>query len=300
MIDDFIRYIRTEQGLAPLTVDAYRRDLKQWVDYATSNGRYELRPESTTISDLRLWIARRAAQGDSPRTLRRKIQTLRAFFHFLMRFRGLRTNPAAEITAPKLPQRLPVYIRQEETNAMIDSEEASCGDDFEATRNALILDMLYSTGLRCSELIGLKDSDVDTVKGELKVLGKRNKERIVPFGADLSDMITRYRALRADGISGSATEFFVRSNGEPLYRKMVYNIVHAAMEGRVHASRMSPHVLRHSFATDMLNSGAGITAVQQLLGHASLSTTQVYTHISFSELKQNYQLAHPRAQNKGG
>ena len=300
MIDDFIRYIRTELGLAPLTVEAYRHDLDQWADYATSGSRYELCPESTTLSDLRLWIADRAAKGDTPRTLRRKIQTLRAFFRFMMLRHGLRSNPAADITVPKLPRRLPVYIRQEETNAMIDSEKAGCEDDFEATRNALILDMLYTAGLRCSELIGLKDSHVDTVKGELKVLGKRNKERIVPFRAELSDMIARYRELRDSVLPGVKDAFFVRPDGQPLYRKLVYNIVHRAMEGRVHASRMSPHVLRHSFATDMLNAGAGLTSVQQLLGHSSLSTTQVYTHISFRELKQNYQLAHPRAQNKGG
>lgn len=301
MINDFIRYIRSELGLAPLTIEAYSRDLNQWADYATAAGRHELRPETTTLSDLRLWIADRAARGDSPRTIRRKIQTLRAFFRFAMQRYGLKSNPAADITVPKLPRHLPIYIREEETNAMIDSENSSASDDdFESMRNALIIDMLYSTGIRCSELIGLKDSDVDTVKGELKVLGKRNKERIVPFGAELSDFISRYRAVRLSATGRAPSAFFVRANGAPLYRKLVYNIVHRAMEGRVHASRMSPHVLRHSFATDLLNSGAQLTSVQQLLGHSSLSTTQVYTHISFRELKQNYQHAHPRAQNKGG
>ncbi len=161
--------------------------------------------------------------------------------------------------------------------------------------------MIYSTGLRCSEIQGLMDKDVDTARGELKVLGKRNKERIIPFGKELSDMITTYRKLR-DGTVGSTcqNEFFVRESGEPLYRKLIYNVVHKALAGNTVASRQSPHVLRHSFATDMLNNGADLYAVQQLLGHQSLATTQVYTHITYRELKQNYQQAHPRALKKGG
>ena len=301
MITEFLKYLRNELGLAGLTVEAYGRDLRQWADYATDGGRFDLRPETTSVNDLRLWLAAQSREGASPRTLRRKIQSLRSFFRFMMRVHGMESNPAAELPFPRQPHELPVYVRQEETMAMIDSEEACDPDDFEAVRNALILDMLYSTGLRCSELIGLTDVNVDTVKGELKVLGKRSKERIVPFGHELSEQIERYRRLRS-GIAGHDVGgyFFVRPDGRPLYRKMVYNVVHNAMEGSVHASRMSPHVLRHSFATDMLNSGAELTSVQQLLGHQSLSTTQIYTHISIRELKQNYQLAHPRAQNKGG
>ncbi|MDE6099979.1 MAG: tyrosine-type recombinase/integrase [Paramuribaculum sp.] len=300
MISKFLKYLLSEQGLSPLTVEAYGRDLRQWADYATGGGRYELRPETASLNDLRLWVASLSRQGVSPRTIRRKIQSLRGFYNYLMRIHGLADNPAAELTSPRPARSLPVYVRTEETLAMLDAEEDLSDGSFEDVRNVLILELLYSTGLRCSELIGLRDCHVDTVKHELKVVGKRNKERIVPFGFELSDMIDRYRSLRYDALGFHSEFLFVRTDGSPLYRKLVYNIVHRAMEGRVHASRMSPHVLRHSFATDMLNSGAELTSVQQLLGHSSLSTTQVYTHISFRELKQNYQLAHPRAQNKGG
>lgn len=300
MIEAFLKYLRNELGLSALTVDAYGRDLHQWAAFATAGGKHELRPETTSVSDLRLWLGRLSLQGVSSRTVRRKIQALRAFFRYMMRIHGMEGNPAAELTVPRQRKQLPVYVRQDETMSMIDTME-SCGqDDVTAVRNALIIDMLYSTGLRCSELIGLKDVDVDTVKCELKVLGKRNKERIVPFGKELSEQIDRYRNLRYGAGLPTDGPFFVRPDGRPLYRKLVYNVVHKAMEENVHASRMSPHVLRHSFATDMLNNGAQLTSVQQLLGHQSLSTTQVYTHISFRELKQNYQLAHPRAQNKGG
>lgn len=302
MIAEFLKYLRNEQGLARLTVEAYGRDLRQWEAYATQQGRYELRPATTTVSDLRLWMASLSREGASARTVRRKLQSLRAFFRYMMKYHGLTDNPASEITPPKMPHELPVYVRRDETLAMIDDAEECDADDFTAVRNALILDVLYSTGLRCSELTGLRDCNVDTVGGELKVLGKRSKERIVPFGRELAELMERYRKLRAATVGADHTEaFFVNAEGRPLYRKLVYNVVHRAMEqASVHASRMSPHVLRHSFATDMLNDGAELTSVQQLLGHNSLSTTQIYTHISFRELKQNYQLAHPRAQNKGG
>ena len=301
MIEAFLKYMSNELGLSALTVEAYGRDLRQWEEYATSGGRYELRPESTSVSDLRLWLASLSREGASARTVRRKVQALRAFFRYMMRVHGMGDNPAAELMIPRQKRQLPVYVRQEETMAMIDAMESRAeSGDFTDLRNALILDMFYSTGLRCSELTGLKDADVDTVKGELKVLGKRNKERIVPFGTELSDLIDDYRRVREATVGRGCGPFFVRASGEPLYRKLVYNIVHRAMEENVHASRMSPHVMRHSFATDLLNNGARLASVQQLLGHQSLSTTQVYTHISFRELKQNYQLAHPRAQNKGG
>lgn len=166
---------------------------------------------------------------------------------------------------------------------------------FEQERDALIFLMLYSTGMRRGELIGLQDRNVDTLRGELKVLGKRNKERIIPFGGELAEAIDRYRRIRESAVGAVTGPFFVRGHGEPLYPMLVERIVKKALRGRAHAQRLSPHVLRHSFATDMLNNGADLVAVQKLLGHESLATTQVYTHITYRELKQNYQLAHPRA-----
>lgn len=298
LIQEFLRYMSHELNLSDNTIGAYRADLRQWSSYATDGGRYDLEPMTTSMSDLRQWISEVARGGASARTIRRKVQSLRAFFRYLMIRHGLRVNPAEDITVPKTGQELPVYVRPAETAALLGGELDE--GDFEEVRNRLILDMFYSTGIRCSELVELRDVNVDTAKGELKVHGKRNKDRIVPFGAELSDMITLYRRLRNDLLDGSVTDvFFVRSTGLPMYRKLVYNIVHRAMEGTVHAVRKSPHVLRHSFATDMLNNGADLTSVQQLLGHSSLSTTQVYTHITYRDLKHNYQLAHPRAQKKG-
>lgn len=300
MINEFLRYMEAERGASPLTVNAYRTDLKQWERFATDAGRYELRPDTATVSDLRLWIASLSRQGIGARSLRRKIQSLRSFFHFMMKRHGLKDNPASELALPRMPAELPVNIRPNETAALLDTAPDD-PNDFLQVRNRLIIDILYSTGIRCSEIMNLLDAEVDTRRGELKVLGKRNKERIIPFGKELSDMITTYRKLRDDTVGTTApNEFFVRESGEPLYRKLIYNVVRKALAGNTVASRQSPHVLRHSFATDMLNNGADLYAVQQLLGHQSLATTQVYTHITYRELKQNYQQAHPRALKKGG
>lgn len=295
-ITAFLDYLRCELALSPCTVAAYGTDLRAWADHATGGRPQELRPQDVTVDDLRLWVASLSAAGLSRRSIRRKVSALRSFFRYLCARCGAKANPAAGLRTARPPKELPVYAPPEELNAVIDSGlEAT---DEEELRNELILTMLYSTGIRCSELIGLKDADVDCARGELKVLGKRNKERIIPFGSELSQMITRYRSLRAHG-PGPEGEFFTRGNGLPLYRKGVYNIVHAAM-APVHAGRRSPHVLRHSFATDMLNSGADLNSVSRLLGHASLVSTQIYTHVTLRNLQHNYQLAHPRAQRKGG
>ncbi len=298
MIDAFLRYITNELNLSKHSVDAYRTDLRQWHAFTTQEGKYSLHPETITQSDIRLWIASLANSGVSALTIRRKVQSLRAFFRYMMKRHGLSNNPAIDVVLPKTPQTLPVYVKPEETQTLI--EQQINEDDFTEVRNRLIIDMIYTTGIRCSELVELLDRNVDTTTGELKVHGKRNKDRIVPFGRELSEMIIQYRNLRDETTGFTPDNFFVRTDGQPVYRKLVYNVVNAAMQGATHSSRKSPHVLRHSFATDMLNAGADLTSVQQLLGHQSLSATQIYTHISYRDLKQNYQLAHPRAQKKGG
>ncbi len=291
-------YIRWELNYSVHTVSAYKRDLLQWADYATGGKRKELNPLDVKHSDLRQWMAHLAMDGATANTVRRKAQSLRAFFRFLMIRHGLKENPAADLILPKQSKVLPAYIRPEETRHLLD--EPINRDDFIEMRNRLIMLMLYSTGMRSAELIALKDSDISLSRAELKVHGKRNKDRIIPFGIELAEMIDDYRQLR-DKTTGKAQAFFVRASGEPLYRSLLYNIVHTTLkQAGAHAAKLSPHVLRHSFATDMLNNNANITSVQQLLGHQSLMATQVYTHITYRELKQNYQLAHPRALKKGG
>lgn len=297
MIERFLTYLRCELNHSANTVQTYAIDLRQFADFITGGKPEMLHPESVTPSDIRSWILSLADHGISHRTIRKKLSALSAFFRYLMRHHGLKSNPATEVPLAKTTRTLPVYIRQDEMEDILGdpADTATVSDDFTELRNHLIVLMLYSTGMRRAELLSLRDSAVDTAKGELKVLGKRNKDRLIPFGRELAGAIDRYRALR-DKLLGGPTEYlFVRQDGRQLYPMAVERIVKSALQGKVHASRISPHVLRHSFATDMLNGGADLVAVQQLLGHKSLATTQVYTHVTYKDLKHNYQLAHPRA-----
>ncbi len=295
LIKEFLEHLKYELNASEHTIAAYRTDLTQWRTAMTRRGRNDFAPESYTLNQLRMWVAKLGREGASPRTVKRKVQSLRSFYTYLMEHHGLLKNPAAEIVLARVPKELPVYVRPSETSEMIDGDGYDASD-FEQMRNHLIVTMLYSTGMRCSELVDLQDVNVDASKGELKVHGKRNKDRIIPFGEELTDLIKSYRQLRATKGFADSDYFFVRADGRPLYRKLVYNVVHNAMLGTVHARRLSPHVLRHSFATDMLNGGAALNSVQQLLGHSSLATTQIYTHITYRDLQHNYQQAHPRAQ----
>ena len=299
LISSFLTYIRCELNLSVHTVSSYQHDLEQWREYATGGKIETFEPRDVTTNDLRVWVSHLASKGLKPRSIRRKIQSVRAFYRYLNRYHKVDVNPAEELQLSKVEKKLPVYIRPSETADLLNANWDK--DDFVATRDHLIMLMFYSTGMRCSELETLKDVNVDVDRCELKVLGKRNKERVIPFGSEMKEVIGQYRALRDDLAGGPTERFFTRPTGEPMYRKLIYNIVHQELtQAGTHASRQSPHVLRHSFATDMLNNGADLNAVQQLLGHQSLATTQVYTHITYRELKLNYQHAHPRALKKGG
>jgi len=303
LYDAFIKYLRTEVNSSPHTVSAYSCDLVQFRRFLTDElPRHSDDPYAVRLEDIRLWVASLSSAGMKTSTIVRKIQSLRGFFGFAERRCGLSDNPTALLTPPRIEKPLPDYIRSEETNRMLDAMTAAAGDgsdDFTDLRDRLILTMFYSTGIRAAELIGLLDADVDIVRSELKVLGKRNKERTIPFGEELREMITDYRRVRDEAVGYTPSVFFVRPDGRPLYYGLVYKVVRSALDSaRVNSRRHSPHVLRHSFATDMLNNGADLSAVQQLLGHQSLATTQRYTHLSYRELQNNYKLAHPRAKKK--
>ncbi|MCM1068007.1 MAG: tyrosine-type recombinase/integrase [Muribaculaceae bacterium] len=293
----FYDFIRCETTHSPHTVAAYTRDLEQFRLFLTAELCHpDDDPRKASFADLRLWVASLASRGMAPSTVMRKMSALRALYSYLCRYKGLEANPAERLVAPKAPRMLPDFVQQDDTIRTLEMMNAY-SEDFETARNALIMEMLYCTGMRESELTGLRDCEIDTRKGELKVLGKRNKERIIPFGPDLANMIEHYRTLRQKtAFDPTADTFFVRPDGRPLYRQLVYRVVNGALtEARVKSSKRSPHVLRHSFATDMLNNGADLCAVQKLLGHESLETTQRYTHLTYRELQQNYKLAHPRA-----
>ena len=251
-----------------------------------------------STNDIREWMMSLSNAGDCQRTIRRKVQSVRALYKYMQRRGLIDSNPAAMVELAKLPKRLPSYVRSENINALLDQDIDLA--DFTAVRNKLMLMMFYETGIRRAELIGLTDANVDTSAMQIKVHGKRNKDRIVPFGGELLGWIERYRHLRLQQVECVCDEFFVRENGKPLYPSLVYKVVHDALQAAGGTDKFSPHVLRHSFASAMLNNGAQLNNVKELLGHESLAATQIYTHITFSELKDNYQSAHPRALKKGG
>lgn len=300
LIDDFSTYLRCERNLSAHTVVSYEGDLRQWADFATGHRPDQLEPFSVTTSDLRLWIASLSADGVSARSIKRKASALNSFFRFLMKCKGLASNPAADLVLARPNKVLPSVIPADQTRKIL--EESYDETDFVAVRDNLIVDMLYQTGIRASELTSMTDVSINIYAATIKVLGKRNKERIIPIGEDLVRKIVAYRKLRDDSVQQNpeCDCFFIKANGSPIDYNTVRRVVHQALDGRVSCVKRSPHVLRHSFATDMLNNGADLNSVKELLGHQSLETTQIYTHISFSDLKHNYELAHPRALKKGG
>jgi integrase/recombinase XerC len=295
-IERFLQHLRLERNLSWRTVDLYRRDLGQWATFMTTGGQ-ELDLVSVTTGDIREWLINRADNGDTPGTLRHKVQALRALYRYLLRIGMVDANPAAQVELAKMPKPLPKFVREKIVDAVLDEDIDL--DDFTQVRDRLIVMLFYETGIRLSELITLQDSAVDVVTRELKVRGKRDKDRIVPFGDELVEWIGRYRLLRAT-LCPECGNLLVTLKGKPLYPSLVYHVVHDALAATGASGKLSPHVLRHTFASVMLNSGAELNSVKELLGHESLAATQVYTHVTLSELQHNYELAHPRALKKGG
>lgn len=295
MVQQFLDYLQLERRYSLHTVEAYQNDLLQFCDFLQMNPN-EFNPEKVTTTDVREWIIQLMEEGKHPRTVKRKISSLMSFWKFLMRNGNVSVDIMRKIVAPKTNKPLPVFYKQQEVDAVLAMNDE---DDYKQCLENTIIDFLYETGVRCSELIQLMDADVDLQEKTVKVLGKRNKHRIIPFGDSLAKTLEHYREMRERELPNAVTpNFFILPNGKQLYRGRVYNIVHARMKEVSTLHQQSPHVLRHTFATAMLNNGADINAVKAVLGHASLAATQVYTHTTFNEIHTIYKQAHPRAQKK--
>jgi integrase/recombinase XerC len=287
--DAFIEYIQFEKRFSNHTLVAYTNDLDQFIQYLITT--YEI-DKITDINHtlIRSWVVFLMEQKIVPRSVNRKITTLKTFYKFLLRQGVVAENPMLKIQSPKTSKRLPVFVEKEGMDILLDSIDF--GDDFEGQRNKLIIEIFYSTGMRLTELVNLKQLDVDLYQSHLKVLGKRNKERIIPFNPILKEQIKIY--LQAKPTLND--EFlFITSSGAKMYDKLVYRIVNAYLSQITTVDKKSPHVLRHTFATHMLNNGANLNSIKELLGHASLSATQVYTHNTVEKLKNIHKQAHPKA-----
>ncbi|HBX50785.1 MAG: integrase [Bacteroidetes bacterium RIFOXYA12_FULL_35_11] len=290
-IEKFIQYLSTEKKFSEHTILAYSSDLNQFTSFCSEE---QVETEiNTNHKIIRRWIVKLMEENISPRSINRKITTLKSYYKFLQREEVISVNPMNKILSPKTKKTLPFFVEKKQVNKLLD-EPDYFGDDFEGIRNQLMIEMFYFTGMRLSELMNLKISDFDKISLTLKVLGKRNKERIIPVNMNFGKKINRFLEIRHK-ISSSNDFIFITKTGKKAYGKLIYRVVKKYLELVTTIEKKSPHVLRHTFATHMLNNGADLNAIKELLGHANLAATQIYTHSSFEKIKNIYKQAHPRA-----
>ena len=293
-IDNYLTYLQYEKGVSPHTLIAYKSDLHQFKDFIqTDAGSFVLK--NMDSSDVRRWILLMMSDKMNPTTIARKISSLNSFFDYCLRHDILKKNPAYGVVLPKKAKRLPSFLKKDELERLFESEDSA--DDFASLRDDLILEMLVGLGLRRAELMNLKDSDIDYSNKVIKVIGKRNKERIVPAYQKLLKKAEIYIAFREKTFPSAKNNLFLTNKGKPIYAKFVYLLVKRRIGEVSTLDKRSPHVLRHTYATLLLNEGAELEILRELLGHSSLASTQVYTHSTFEELRKAYSAAHPRMKN---
>lgn len=292
MIEKFLNYLQYEQNRSPLTVAAYAEDLRAFEQFFKNlDGQLSWQNVDTDV--IRDWMESMVDKGNSATSVHRRLSALRSFYRFALAHQLVERDPALQVECPKEKKALPQFMREDEMDRLLDDIE--WGTDYQGVLDRTIIMTFYQTGIRLSELIGLTDATVDLPNRQLKVTGKGNKQRVVPFGDELAECLRRYACERDRLEERGSDVFFVSHNGCKLTPQQVRKIVRMRLAAVSTAKKRSPHVLRHTFATAMLNHGAGIESVRRLLGHASASTTEIYTHTTFEQLKRIYHEAHPRA-----
>ena len=292
LTNSFLDYLQYERNYSEETIKSYREDLCQFEKFAREEiGDSALSEVKAEL--VREWIVSLMDKGYTSTSINRKLSSLRSFYKFLLRKGEVCVNPLQKITGPKNKKPLPAFLKESEMDKLLD--DTDFGEGFKGCRDHMIIEMFYATGMRLSELIGLDDKNVDFSSLLIKVTGKRNKQRLIPFGEELKNAMIEYVNVRNEIVLTRTGAFFVRESGERLSRSIVENLVKRNLSKVVTLKKRSPHVLRHTFATTMLNHDAELGAIKELLGHESLATTEVYTHTTFEELKKVYNQAHPRA-----
>lgn len=289
--ESFLEYLRYEKNCSEKTAISYGTDLLKFEEYLRGVSE-DLDLLSVDADLIRGWIVSLVDHGLASSSVNRKLSSLRSFYRYLLRRKLVERDPVSGVQGPKKKKPLPVFVKENDMDRLLD--EVDFGTDFEGVRDRLILEVFYLTGVRRSELVGLKVTDIDLSSCVIKVTGKRNKQRLIPFADQLKEDVLEYLSLRKELCSENEA-FFIRKDGKPLTSGAVYLLVRRNLAKVVTLKKKSPHVLRHSFATSMLNHEAEIEAVKELLGHESLAATEIYTHTTFEELKKVYEQAHPRA-----
>lgn len=288
-----MEYLRSERNYSLATMESYAKDLSSFQEFLEEQNPYASWT-AVQADDVREWVIYLLdGQKLAASSVNRKLSALRTFYKYLRKMGRVSSNPMEKVVAPKKKRPLPYFVRESEMDRLLEltAEDRS----FKGIRDRLILMMFYETGVRRAELLGMTDASVDLLTRQVKVTGKRNKQRIIPFGEELAQALTGYVSLRDDTVEKQSDALFVNNKGRRIGRCQVQNLVRRRLSEVTTLKKRSPHVLRHSFATAMLNNGAGLESVKKLLGHASLETTEVYTHTTFEQLKRVYNEAHPRA-----
>lgn len=292
-IQPFIKYLEFEKRSSQYTIISYRCDLEQFISFLEEVNIHNV--EQVTRKHIRNWIVKLVDQGLVAKSVNRKITALKSFYKFLMREELIKLNPLDGVVTPKIPKRLPVFVRDSEMNHLLDDIPFS--NDYEGVRDKLILELFFGSGMRLTELVNLTDRNFDLSEGVVKVTGKFKKDRIIPIYNNLVVMINNYIEVRNYyfGEEDCNTSFFLTKKGACVYQKLVYRVVNKYLGLVTTLHKKSPHVLRHSFATSLLNAGADLNAIKELLGHSNLNATEVYTHNSFEKITDIYKQAHPRS-----
>ena len=293
MIEKFLDYLKYERNRSELTVQSYERSLREFESYF-KNREGQLSWESIDSDVIRDWMESLMDKGDMASTVNRCLSAVRSFYRFALSRRLVKHDPSHVVKGPKKQKPLPQFVRENEMDRLLDIKEM-WGSQYKDVRARTIIITFYSTGVRLAELVGLNTADVNFTSHQLKVTGKRNKQRIIPFGAELEKELQNYIALRDAEVGHATDPLFTSEKGERIKRSQVEKLVKDHLSQVTTLKKRSPHVLRHSFATAMLNNGAGLESVRKLLGHESVATTEIYTHTTFEQLKKVYKNAHPRA-----
>jgi len=290
--ESFINYLKYEKRYSQLTAIAYKKDLDQFEDFFIRTlGDFNVDGINDRVA--RQWVIELMDSGLSARTVNKKISALKSFYKYLLRVEVVKENNLVNVNVPKIRTKLPQFVEEKNLNHLLD--DGFFGEDFEALRDKLIVSLLYGTGIRLAELMHLKDVSIYKSEFLIKVLGKRNKERIIPYPKSLNTLIEQYQTERTRLFGTPVVYLLLTANGEPVYEKLIYRVVNKYLGMVTTIDKKSPHVLRHTFATHLLNRGADLNAVKEMLGHANLSATQIYTHTSLDKIQKVYRQAHPRS-----